>query len=478
MKQLIKKTLLTLPVLASACVYAQSPPNLVFIMADQWRGDALGSIGTEPVKTPCLDQLASEGINFTNAISSYPVSSPARGMLMTGMYPHKNKVLGNCNSANTPYGVELPQDARCWSDVLKDNGYQTGYIGKWHLDAPHKPYVNTSNNRGAVAWNEWCPRERRHGFDYWTAYGTYDYHLKPMYWDTDTPRESFYYVDQWGPEYEADKAIEYLNQHIDKEKPFALVVSMNPPHTGYELVPDKYKEMYKDLDVEALCAGRPDIAAKGTEMGDYFRNNIRNYYACMTGVDENVGRIISELKRLGLSEHTIVVFTSDHGICMGTHGETGKNIFYEEAMRIPLIISWPEKIKPQVDDTTMFAFADLYPTMLSLMGLQTQIPREVQTFDLSSVVLSGKKDKKIVQPYYFIQPSNQSTGYRGLRTASHTFAIHATDGKIDDIILFDRTSDPYQMNNIAPQQPKLVKQLRGELKTWLKKTEDPFFNYL
>ena len=107
-----------------------------------------------------------------------------------------------------------------------------------------------------------------------------------MYWDTDTPRDSFYYVNQWGPEYEADKAIEYLNKHIDKTQPFALVVSMNPPHTGYELVPDQYKEMYKNLNVETLCANRPDIPAKGTEMGDYFRNNIRNYYACMTGVDE------------------------------------------------------------------------------------------------------------------------------------------------------------------------------------------------
>lgn len=262
MKFLNKKTFFIFPFLTSIYLQAQEKPNLVFIMADQWRGDALGCLGKEPVKTPCLDQLAREGVNFTNAVSSYPVSSPARGMLMTGMYPHKNKVTGNCNSANAPYGVELPQDARCWSDILKANGYQTGYIGKWHLDAPYEPYIDTYNNHGAVAWNEWCPKERRHGFDYWTAYGTYDYHLKPMYWDTDAPRDSFYYVNQWGPEYEADKAIEYLNGHIDKTQPFALVVSMNPPHTGYELVPDRYKEMYKNLNVEALCANVPTFPPK------------------------------------------------------------------------------------------------------------------------------------------------------------------------------------------------------------------------
>ena len=176
-------------------------PNLVFIMADQWRGQAIGYLGVEPVQTPNLDKLAAEGVHFTDAISSYPVSSPARGMLMTGRYPIGSKVTGNCNSDNTPYHVELPTSARCWSDVLKDQGYELGYIGKWHLDAPYQPYIETNNNKGKIAWNEWCPKDRRHGFSHWIAYGTYDYHLKPMYWDTDAGREEFYFVDQWGPEY-------------------------------------------------------------------------------------------------------------------------------------------------------------------------------------------------------------------------------------------------------------------------------------
>lgn len=480
MKQLTPYLLLCTSALSCECLYAQEQaqrPNLVFIMADQWRGDALGCIGKEPVQTPCLDRLAQQGINFTDAVSSYPVSSPARGMLMSGMYPPHNKVVANCNSASAPYHVELPTDIRCWSDVLKDQGYQTGYIGKWHLDAPYAPYVNTANNRGAVAWNEWCPKERRHGFDYWVAYGTYDYHLRPMYWDTDAKRDSFYYVDQWGPEYEADKAIEYIHKHTGSKQPFALVVSMNPPHTGYELVPDRYKEIYKDLDVEAL-ANRPDVPPKGTEMGDYFRNSIRNYYACMTGVDENVGRIVETLKKNGLFDNTIVVFTSDHGICMGAHESVGKNIFYDVAMRVPLIISWPEKIKPRKDNHLMMAFADLYPTLLSLMGLKNEIPETVQTFDLSEEILTGKERPDLVQPYYFIQFDHPSTGYRGLRTPTHTYVVHASDGEIDSTLLFDRRQDPYQMKNVASQHPELVQQLYRQLKDWLDKTKDPFSNYL
>lgn len=480
--QLLKHSLFLFPAFASGItVYAQhkdSAPNLVFIMADQYRGDALGCLGKEPVKTPCLDKLASEGINFTNAISSYPVSSPARAMLMTGMYPTSNKVVGNCNSATAPYGVELPQDALCWSDILKEQGYQTGYIGKWHLDSPYQPYVDTYNNKGTIAWNEWCPPQRRHGFDLWTAYGTYDYHLKPMYWDTTASRDSFYYVNQWGPEYEADQAIQYISHQKGSEKPFALVVSMNPPHTGYDLVPQRYKDIYKNLDVEALCKDRPDIPAGGTEMGDYYRNNIRDYYACITGVDENVGRIVEALKQNGMFRNTIIVFTSDHGICMGAHQNAGKDIFYEESMRIPMIISWPEKLKPRKEDNLMIAFADLYPSLLSLMGLKEQIPATVQTYDLSFHIITEKEKKGLTQPYYFIQYDDHSTGYRGLRTNTHTYILHATHGKIDKTILFDRSKDPYQMNNIANENPKLVRKFNKQLQQWLTQTNDPFGNMM
>ncbi len=483
MKKTITHTLLLFPILAMGiqAQEKQSSPNLIFIMADQWRGDALGCLGKEAVKTPHLDQLASEGVNFTNAVSSYPVSSPARGMLMTGMYPVHSKVTGNCNSATAPYGVELPESARCWSDVLKDQGYELGYIGKWHLDSPYQPYIETSNNKGKIAWNEWCPKERRHGFSHWIAYGTYDYHLKPMYWDTDASRDEFYFVDQWGPEYETDRAIDYIanqdNKFRDTGKPFALVVSMNPPHTGYELVPDKYKEIYRDVDVETVC-NSPIIAPKGTKMGDFYRKSVLDYYACMTGVDEQVGRIIRQLKEQGLFENTIVVFTSDHGDCMGMHEHIGKNIYYEEAMRIPMMISWPEKIAPRRDSTLMIAFADLYPSLLSLMGFKEQIPAEVQTFDLSASILSQEKAQEVVQPYYYLLPENLMTGYRGLRTKKYTFVVHATNGRTDEWILFDREQDPFQRNNIAPDQPALIKQFTSQLKDWLKKTNDPFMNCL
>lgn len=221
-----------------------SPPNLLIILVDQWTGHALGFEKGEPVITPNLDALSRRSLVLEQMVSNYPVCSPARAMLMTGKYPLKNHVYSNVNSSSAPFGIELPTDIVCWSDVLKANGYSNGYIGKWHLDSPHKPFILTYNNFGESAWNEWTPPDRRHGFDYWYSYGTYDIHNHPMYWDTKAPRDSFHYVNEWGPIHEAKKALAFMRndngEYREKNKPFSLVVSMNPPHSEYKTVPQKY----------------------------------------------------------------------------------------------------------------------------------------------------------------------------------------------------------------------------------------------
>lgn len=470
-----------LPIIAAgACALVSSAhesPNLVLVIADQWRGSAIGCVGPEPVITPNIDRLASQGVCFTDAVSSYPVSSPARGMLLTGKYPLHSGVTGNCNSVNAPYGVELPRDIKCWSDVLDEKGYELGYIGKWHLDSPYKPYVDTYNNKGAVAWNEWCPPERRHGFRHWISYGTYDRHLNPMYWNASDTRDGFYYVDKWGPEYEADRAIEYIDNVgsdlRDKDKPFALVVSMNPPHTGYELVPDRYKALYAALDVDSVSSS-PIVPPAGTTEGDFFRASLRDYYACISGVDEQVGRIIEAIDRNGIAENTIVVFTSDHGDCMGMHGRIGKNIFYEEAMRVPMIVRWTGRLKPRRDNSLMISVADLYPTLLTMMGYGAAVPDDVESMNLAADVMSPGQLRQVSQPYFLIDPSDYTSGYRGWRTNRYTLAMHATTGVIDEVLLFDRIADPLQLSNVADSNPEVVSDLTARLTRFLSETNDPF----
>lgn len=456
---------------------AGQQPNLLFVFADQMRGSAMGFLGEEPVLTPTLDRLAKQSIVFTQAASNYPVCSPYRAMLMTGQYSHRNGVISNCLSRTSPYGVELKAEARCWSDVLKDNGYSLGYIGKWHLEAPHEPYIDCANNRGDVAWNEWTPPHRRHGFDFWYAYNTYDYHLRPLYWKTDAIRDGFHYVDQWGPAHEADLATEFIQNQDGRfrapDQPFALVVSMNPPHTPYDKHPEEYLTPYTAMTDQQLCS-RPNIPPAGTRWGDHYRKQIRHYYAMITGVDQQFGRIVDALERAGLAEDTIVVFTADHGNCLGIHGHGTKNVPEDESMRIPLLIRFPGKLRPRRDDL-LISVPDMYPTLLGLMGLGQEIPTSVQGTSHAQLLLTGQGQRPTSQLYLWVPSERPAAGRRGVRTARHTLVLNRMPNQDENISLYDNVADPYQLKNVAQDQPDVVQQLvREQLVPWLKRTGDPW----
>ena len=453
-------------------------PNLLIVMADQFRGNALEFRGIENVQTPNLNRFSRRAVVLNQAVSGYPVSSPARGMFLSGAYPHENGVLTNCQSRSAHQHVELKKEMQCWSDVLASEGYATAYIGKWHLDKPYQPYVDCYNNKGETAWNEWCPPDRRHGFDYWVAYGTYDRHLRPLYWSRDAGRDDFYYVDQWGPEYEADLAIRYLDSIKHVDKPFALMVSMNPPHTGYELVPDRYKELYKTLNVDSVARSLPQLAGMEPRYVDYFKKSLPDYYACITGVDEQFGRIVDALKRNGLDKNTIVVFVSDHGDMMGTHNCIGKNIFYEEAMRIPFMIAYGEHWKPRMDDELLFSLEDFCPTILSLMGFQEKIPETVQTRDLSRQIVDGTQKSPGSQLYMLYSEVNKegkhlTTGARGLRDKRYTYAVCYKEGNVTEEFLFDRSTDPGQLHNIVDAEKDIAGKMRQEMQHRLEAIGDP-----
>jgi len=461
----------------NAIISAEKAPNLLLIIADQYRGQALGLQGKENVATPNLDALGRSGFVVSQMVANYPVCSPSRAMLMSGKYPLKNRVYANANSNTEPYGVELPKDIVCWSDVLKANGYSNGYIGKWHLDSPHKPYVPTDNNAGAVAWNEWTPPDRRHGFDYWYAYGTYDQHLQPMYWDTKAARNNFHYVNEWGPQHEADKAIDYLanagNVYRDKTKPFALVVSMNPPHSDYKNVPRQYVDLYKDVPSESLLKD-PNIPPAGTPMGDEYRRNIKYYYACIAGVDAQAGRILNYLKQSGLDENTIVVFMADHGNCLGKHGEVSKNNIYEESLRIPFIINWKGHIKPKTDTVLLMNIPDIYPTLLDMLGLKAKITADIDGKSLAPYIMAGEGkgyDEQFILGA--INPPNANSGFRGVRSAKYKLA-YVKKKNATEPYLFDLQNDPFELHNVYSCSDTIVKKLLPPLKAWLHKTNDTF----
>lgn len=463
-------------------------PNLLFVFADQWRRQSVGFMKEDPVFTPNIDNFARESLVLDNATSSCPLCSPHRAALLTGKYPISTGVFTNCKP---DLDIRLKPEEICISDVLKAEGYKTGYIGKWHLDVPEVRYCESPES-GARNWDAFTPPgPGRHGFDFWHSYGTYDNHLSPHYWQDNSEMIN---INKWSVEHETDVAIDFLKR-CEKGKPFALFLSLNPPHSPYDLVPDKYKDMYKDMDINL----RPNVIVENVkchtgEESESGINNIvkaaKNYFAAISGIDENFERLLKQLEESEIDENTIVVLTSDHGDMMGSHGMMAKHVWYEESIGIPFMIKFPRKIKPGRLDTLLNS-ADVMPTLLGLMDFD--IPKSVEGTDFSGVLAGGRKDtvtSAFISAYpgrdIFIKAFNEKGvdileyGWRGIKTKEYTYVVNKgyfPDYKGEERLLFDNKSDPYQLNPIRLQKPDehpVASELEKELKSYLDKLNDPF----
>lgn len=428
-------------------------PNLVYIFSDEHRPHALGFMKQDPVITPNLDRFAGQSLVFTNAISNHPLCSPYRASLFTGLYPHKTGVPVNCHSSRPD--VALRGDVPCLSDILTASGYSCGYIGKWHLEAPHKPYVNGEKS----CYDEYCPPERRRGFSFfYQGEGPY---FNGRYWKNDAPREKPDIVKKWCAEHETDVAIDYLKnkdgKFRDPGKPFMLMMSWRPPHSPFQ-VPEKYLKFYKDKSIKDLLL-RPNVVFSDKT----YVKHAREYFAMITGIDDQFGRIMKALKEQGLDKNTIVVFSADHGEMIGSHGYVGKNRIYNESLRIPFIIRWPEHIKPGKDDI-IFSVPDIMPTLLGLMGLKNKIPKSIHGDNYSRIILGGEQPRPDSALYMHCYTKWQ----RGLFTGRYTYQI-TYDGKE---MLFDNQEDPYQMKNIASEKPEICDRMLVKIREHQKKIDD------
>ena len=484
MKITFKSNILAIGLLVSnTAVFAKSRnksddskrPNILFIFADQFRRASLGFLGQDPVVTPNLDGLAKQGVFFSNAVSNHPLSSPFRAMLLTGKYPLSNGVLANCHSGRTEYGNYLKKEEVCFSDVLVNNGYSGGYVGKWHLDGP------APTKKGEkIVWDTWCPPENRHGFSFWYAYGTHNNHNNPYYWTTNAAENEITTVNQWSPEHEADVIINYLknsDNQRESSKPFALFWSINPPHTPFTQVPEKYKKQYAGQDFKSVL-NRPNVQFtdnKEVKRGDrgVERGIVKaaDYFACVNGVDDQIGRVIAQLKKIGLYDNTIIVFTSDHGEMLGSHGLMYKNVWFNEAYDIPLIVHYPKKIKAKKDDL-LISVPDYMPTMLGLVGLSNKVPATVEGKDYSKVFFNKKITRPDKQLYFGADPEDPTSGARGFRNDKYTFAVVKDDKGDKFYYLYNDKKDPFQTINVWGQNKDLDKKMEAELAAMLLKMND------
>ena len=419
-------------------------PNLVFVLADQWRAQAAGYAGDPNARTPNLDRLARESVHFTNAVSCCPVCSPFRACLMTGRYPLTHGVFMN--------DVCLSTDAVSLAQAFAGAGYGTAYIGKWHLDG---------HGRSAF-----IPRERRQGFAFWKALEcTHDYN------------HSFYYADEdkkllWDG-YDAiaqtREAQRYIREHAGR-KPFALVLSWGPPHNPYPTAPEKYRAMFKAESL-VLRPNVPEKAQAGTRL------DAAGYYAHGAALDECIGDLLATVKECGIEDDTVFVFTSDHGDMHGSQGQARKQRPWDESVRVPLLVRYPAAFGTggKVVDAPINS-PDLMPTVLGLCGVE--IPKTVEGIDFSGLA-RGQGGPQVeaalilcVQPFGEWLRARGGKEYRGVRTRRYTF-VRDLEGPW---LLYDNDKDPYQMENLVnqPEHAAIQKDLAAILARKLQETRDEF----
>jgi arylsulfatase A-like enzyme len=426
-----------LPVSRLIAEPATRKPNVVYVFADQLRYSALGCSGNRQIRTPNIDKMASRGVLFRNAISGFPLCSPYRAMLITGRYGQSTGMVGN--------DIYLPQTRNSIANVFARAGYQTGYIGKWHLEAHRQPYV---------------PKERRQGFDYWvTENCTHQYFDGPTcFGDDPNPRP----LPGYQPDAQTDLAINYIREH--KDKPFFLCLSWSTPHNPH-IAPPQWLGMYSPDGIK-LPPNTPESS----------KQSIARYYAMTSNLDYNIGRLRRALVEAGIEEDTILVFSSDHGDMLGAHGQgtAPKQRPWEESIHVPFIVSYPRRVPRGRKIDTLLHPVDIMPTLLGLAGVAT--PSSVQGTDLSGFVLGkpGKEPDSVLLQIVCPAGGDNSppAAWRGVRTKRYTYARFRDKGWV----LYDNARDPYQLNNLIdkPEARTLQAEMEEKLQGWLKRTGDDF----
>lgn len=421
-------------------------PNVVFVFADQWRRQATGYAGDPNVKTPCLDALARESIHFTHALSGCPVCSPYRASLLTGRRPLTHGVFVN-DVCLQPRAVSLAQ-------AFAAAGYDTAYIGKWHVDG---------HGRSAF-----IPAERRQGFDYWKVLEcTHDYNHSPYYeGDSDTKRhwEGYDAIAQ------TRDAVASIRRH-DPDKPFLLVLSWGPPHDPYSTAPAPFRGLYSP---DRLVL-RPNVPEPDAPKA---RERLAGYYAHCSALDACVGDLRNALRESAVENDTIFVFTSDHGDMLGSQGHWNKQRPWDESIRVPFLLRYPGLPGWRPRETAALLDApDIMPTLLGLCGLP--IPATVEGLDFSAHIAGGADPSDGAALLTCPQPFGQWTigwhggrEYRGLRTVRHTYVrdLHGP------WLLYDNDADPYQRLNLVnePGSAAVRDELDGILCRKLSDTGDDF----
>lgn len=418
-------------------------PNIIFYFSDQQRADSAGCYGQKLPVTPNLDKIAEEGTLFENAFTCQPVCGPMRACLQSGTYASQNGCYRN--------DIALPLDCKTIAHYLKEAGYDTAYVGKWHLAS------DKNNNYKTKA----VPVERRGGYDYWRASDILEFtsHGYNGYvYDENNNRLDFkgYRADRIN-----DYAVEYLKNQ-KHEKPFFMFISQLEPHHQNDRLrfeaPKGASKNFRNYETPGDLKGM---------LGDW-RLMYPSYLACCNRVDQNFGKLIQALKDEGLYENTVVIYTSDHGCHFRTRNFEYKRSCHEASTKVPLVITGGAFTGGgKVSD--LVSLIDLPATVLDIAGVE--IPEHFAGKSLQD--LKGHES-------VFMQISESQIG-RAVRTDRWKYSVSAKNAdcafapKYTEDFLYDLDNDPYEKNNLIedPEYKDVKKELREILLEYMKKINEP-----
>lgn len=434
----------------------QKKPNMIWFIVDQMRGQATGANGDPNVFTPNLDNMAICGLNFPGAVSGYPLCCPFRGSMITGKYAHNHSV--------KLHEDKLDPAIPTVTDVYNEGGYETIYLGKWHMAG-----IKESEHR---SMRETVPMVDRGRFDTWLGYDNNN-----SQWDTwlhghDGENEVEHYrLPGYETDCLTDMALERIEARKESDNPFFMVVSVQPPHWP-QLAPAKHRR-YQAQQLEL----RPNVPPMSEKKA---RTDLAGYYAQIENIDANVGRIVDTLRETEMLDDTHIMFFCDHGDQLGSHGRFGKCVPYEETIRVPFLIGggqpmgyegWSSGNRP-----CLVNHVDIAPTSLGLCGLD--VPEWMEGFDYSHRRYGTKVRERVKaepQSAYLQLIGDRESGYAWRCVVTRDGWKYAcVEG--GEWLLFDLNNDPYEQTNLAfhTSYRKKRAEMKALLQEWIDKTGDEF----
>jgi arylsulfatase A-like enzyme len=434
----------------------EQAPNLLFVFSDQQTFDMLRCYGNEQITSPNIDKLAEEGLLFTHCISNSPTCTPYRGMLMSGRHPLHT----GCFTNDRPL---IPGHGKKFAEILRDAGYSTAYVGKWHLQGGDR---DRPIEEGPM----------RYGFDELFYSNNCHVDFRPgkcFYWNEEGEKV---YFDEWEVYGQTRQALEYLDGRKEQENPFALFVSWHPPHDWGKFKGEDGKMHYRygSLDELMVYYNRDSIRVRpGMESTPDLRKMYHGQMAMVTGVDIAFGWLMDKLEEIGADENTLVVFTSDHGDMLEFHNASvPKQYPHDYSLRVPYIMRWPGTLPANQETGLLFSALDIMPTILGLMDMK--IPEGIHGKDLSESILTGDEDAVDFVPIW----SFYNHSFKGVITKDWTYSKTKADQSSPlHSVLFDRNKDPYQLENLFESEThQAVRDSLWEITAgWMEQFEDEFY---